>query len=142
MQGESKAEGMKDKIQLESWSWGETNQGTAHVGGGSGAGRVHMQDIHFTSRCSKASAKLLLACATGEHFEKDVVLTCRKAGGKQEPYLVVKLKGAFISSYHIGGSAHADILPMDQYTMNFGAIEVEYKEQTDKGTVGAPFKAG
>jgi type VI protein secretion system component Hcp len=47
--------------------------------GGSGAGKVQMQDFHFVMRANKASTKLMLACASGEHIP-DGLLTCRKAG--------------------------------------------------------------
>ncbi len=38
-------------------------------GGGGGAGKVQMQDIHFGATVSKATPKLFLFCADGEHVE-------------------------------------------------------------------------
>ena len=38
----------KDKIDILAWSWGLSNSGTAHVGGGAGAGKVNVQDISVT----------------------------------------------------------------------------------------------
>ena len=47
--GESVDAKHKDEIQLEAFSWGETNAAPAG-GGGGGAGKVHVQDYNFTMR--------------------------------------------------------------------------------------------
>jgi len=141
IEGESEDHKHKDEIELESWSWGETQSGTHGAGTGGGAGKVSMQDFHFVMKVNKASPKLFLACAKGEHIA-DAVLTCRKAGGKQEPFLVYKFTDLLISSYQSGGSGHGDIVPTDQISFNFTKIEVEYKAQDAKGTLGGGIKAG
>jgi len=46
-----------------------------------------------------------------------------------------------VASYSIGGG-HAGPLPVDNVTLTFSKMEVEYKEQDSKGNVGAPVKAG
>ena len=38
-------------------------------GGGGGAGKASLQDLHFVSHISKASPKLFLSCATGTHHK-------------------------------------------------------------------------
>jgi len=142
IQGESTAEGHANEIELESWSWGETNTGTSgRTGPGSGAGKVSMQDFHFVMKLNKASPKLMLACATGQHI-KEATLACRKAGGKQEEYLKVKFSDLLISSYQTGGSAHGDIVPTDQISFNYSKIEFEYKPQKKDGSMDSPINAG
>ena len=89
--GESADAKHKGEIQLESFSWGETGSGGAGAGGGGGAGKVQMQDLVVTMVVSKASPKLMLACATGKHH-KDAVLTARRAGKAQQEFLVFKFK--------------------------------------------------
>jgi len=86
IEGEAQDKTHKNEIQLESWSFGETQSGTSGQGGGAGAGKVAMQDFHFVMRVSKASPKLFLSCANGEHIKK-AVLTVRKAGKDQQEYL-------------------------------------------------------
>ena len=76
IKGESGDSKHKDEIDVLSGSWGETQQGASASGGGGGAGKVAMQDFHFTKRVDKASAPLLLACASGQHI-KTVDLVCR-----------------------------------------------------------------
>ncbi len=141
VEGESADHKHKGEIELESWSWGETQTGSMHQGGGGGAGKVQMQDFHFTMKMNKASPKLKLACASGEHIKK-AVLTCRKAGKDQQEFLKVTLSDSLVSSYQTGGSAHSDIIPVDQISLNFSKIEFEYKEQKPDGTLGAAVTAG
>ncbi len=115
--------------------------GTQHHGGGGGAGKVKHSDISFTKHFDKASISLWLACCTGQHFE-EATLHCRKAGGEQEVYLKIKLKDAIISHYSVGGHSKGDLPIMDEFTLNVGSIEKEYKTQTSKGSVEGPVKGG
>jgi type VI secretion system secreted protein Hcp len=141
IEGEATDSKHKAEIDIESFSWGATQTGAHGAGGGGGAGKVQMQDFHFVMKANKASPKLMLACATGEHI-KDALLTCRKAGGKQEEYLKVKFTDILVSSYQTGGSEAGSETPIDQIALNFGKIEVEYYPQNEKGALGSPVKAG
>ena len=138
--GESQDSKHKDEIELESWSWGETNAGSHSAGLGGGSGKVQMQDFHFAMKACKASPKLLLACANGQHIKK-AVLTCRKAGKEQQEYLKITFADVLVSSYQTGGSA-GDVIPIDQISLNFSEIKYEYKEQKADGTLGGAVPAG
>jgi type VI secretion system secreted protein Hcp len=140
IEGESGDSKHKSEIEIESFSWGESNVGTASHGGGMGAGKVQMQDFNFTMQVNKASPKLFLSCARGDHI-KNAILTCRKAGKEQQEYLKVTFSDILISSFQTGGSASGDALPMDQISLNFTKVEIEYKEQKPDGTLGGAIKA-
>ncbi len=141
IEGESEAGGHETEITVESWSWGESNSGTGHSGGGHGAGKVSMQDFHFVMRNNKASPKLMLACASGDHIG-EALLTCRRAGKDQQEYLKYKFTDLLVSSYQTGGSS-GDIVPLDQISINFAKIVVEYFAQKKDGSLEtAPVKAG
>ena len=139
--GESQDHAHKNEIQLESWSFGETNSGTMAYGGGGGSGKVQMQDFHFVMKHNKASPKLFLACATGEHIP-EATLVARKAGKTPMEFLKVKFSDCLVSSFQTGGSGSADVIPMDQISLNFAKIEIEYKEQKADGSPGAAVPAG
>jgi type VI secretion system secreted protein Hcp len=139
--GEATDHKHKGEIDVESFSWGETNSGTHAGGGGGGAGKVSMQDFHFVMKASKASPKLMLACATGEHI-KDGTLVCRKAGTDQQEFMTIKMSDLLVSSYQTGGSANGGVVPMDQVSLNYSKIEFEYKEQKPDGSLGGAIKAG
>ena len=55
--GESRDDKQKDEIEIESFSWGETQTGSFAVGGGAGAGKVSIQDFYFTMRGALPSAE-------------------------------------------------------------------------------------
>lgn len=138
IKGESQDAAHKDDIQLLSWSFGATQGGTQAMGGGGGAAKVQMHDFHFVKYVDKSTPKLLLACANGEHITK-ATLIARKAGKGQQEYLKITLSDVLVSSYHSSG---ANQVPVDEISLNFGKIEVEYKEQTKDGTLSGVVKSG
>ncbi len=134
--GESTDSKHKNEIDLESWSWGETNSGSHAYGGGGGAGKVSMNDFNFVMRTNKASPKIFLACATGQHI-KEALLTCRKAGKQQQEYLKIKFSDVLISNFQTGGSG-GEVVPVDQISLNFAKIEYTYAAQKADGTLDSP----
>ncbi len=137
IEGETKDKAMKDKkaIDVLAWSWGESNSGTFGTGGGGGAGKVNMQNLSFTHYIDKATTGLLLHCANGAHIE-EATLTVRKAGGKQEKYLVVTMSPVMITSVSTGGSGGEDRLT-ENVTLDFAKLKVEYFLQDEKGETKA-----
>jgi type VI secretion system secreted protein Hcp len=140
IEGESADTKHKGEIDIHSFSWGASNAGTFASGGGGGAGKVNMQDFHFTMNVNKASVKLMLACAGGDHI-KSSILTCRKAGKDQQEFFKVTFSDVLVSSFQTGGNGGAT-LPMDSISLNFAKAEWEYKEQKADGTLGGAIKAG
>ena len=139
--GESLQKGHEKEIEIMSFSWGESNAGSFSGNLGGGSGKVSMQDFHFTVPVNKASPKLFLACATGEHI-KSAVLVCRKAGKEQQEFLKWKFSDLLISSYQTGGSSDGGVLPIDQVSFNFSKIEVSYAPQKQDGSLDAALPAG
>jgi type VI secretion system secreted protein Hcp len=134
IEGESTDQKHKGEIEVLSFSWGETQPGTGSVGGGGGAGKVQMQDFRFVAHSSKASPKLFLACATGQHIKK-AVLFGRKTGGGGQEFLTFTLTDALVSQYQIGDSVEDDLQakhqpgPRDNFSLNFSKIEFELNGQ-------------
>lgn len=141
IEGESNDDKLKKQIEISSFSFGESNSGSFASNSGGGVGKVSMQDFHFTMTVNKASPELFLACAEGRHI-KDATLTCRKAGGGQQDYLIVTMADVLVSSYQTGGSGGGDVMPTEQISLNFAKIEVEYKEQDSKGNTTGSIKKG
>jgi type VI secretion system secreted protein Hcp len=139
--GESGDDKHKNEIEIHSFRFGSTQQGGMAYGSGGGSGKVQMEDFHFTMRVNKASPKLFLAHADGEHIKK-AVLTCRKAGKEQQEYLKWTFSDVLVSSYHTGGSGGDSLVPLDEVTLAFSKVEVEYKEQKQDGTLGGAIKTG
>ena len=143
IKGESTDSKHKGEIEIESFSFGATNTGSFSnaPGAGGGSGKVNFQDVHLSKLLDSSSALLMLACATGQHI-KEGTLTCRKAGGDQQEYLKIKLNDCLISSYQLGGHGGDNLIPTDQFSINFAKINIEYMPQDAQGKVGNAVRAG
>jgi type VI secretion system secreted protein Hcp len=141
VQGESKDARHKGEIDVESYSWGMEQSGSMAYGGGGGAGKVAVRDFNFVMKMNKASPRLFLAAGTGQHF-KEATLTCRKAGGEQVEFMIIRMTDLLVSSFQTGGAGNTDVVPTEQISMNFAKVEFEYKEQKADGTLGGSVKAG
>ena len=84
-----------------------------------------MQDFHFMTRMSKASPKLFLACANGQHM-KEAKLVGVHAGAMQQEFLTWTFSDVLVSSYQTSGSG-GDDLSMDAVSLAFSKVRVEYK---------------
>ena len=137
IKGESPDVKHKDEIDVESWTWGETNAGGTGSGGG---GRVSMQDFQFVMRLNRASPALMRACATGQHI-KTATLSARKAGKGQEEDLTFKFRDVLISSFQTSGSAETPV-PTDSVSFSFAKLEVEYRPEKSDGSLGSAVDFG
>lgn len=131
IKGESVDSKHKEEIDVLAWSWGMSQSGTTHMGGGGGAGKVNVQDLSFTKYVDASSNALILACCTGTHYP-EAKLTVRKAGGEPLEYIKLTMKEVIISSLSTGGSGGEDRLT-ENVTINFAEFKFEYQEQDDKG---------
>lgn len=151
VEGESPDQQYPGLIQIQSWQWAEENSGRWGFGSGGGAGKVEMKDFEFSMVSNKASPKLFLLCATGEHIPQ-AKLICRKSGKGQQDFMIITFSNGLVSSFRTvgnmplmmgNGSADVDnVLPLDEIKINFARIEIEYREQRNDGTMGAVIKAG
>jgi type VI secretion system secreted protein Hcp len=123
------------EIDILAWSWGISNSGTAHMGGGAGAGKANFQDISVTKYVDSASHALMLGCATGEHFAT-AKLTVRKAGKTPIEYIVIEMHEVMITSVSTGGSGGEDRLT-ENISLNFGKVTFTYTTQKVDGTADA-----
>ena len=132
VKGESKDAKHKDEIDVLAWSWGMSNAGSFHTGGGGGAGKVNVQDLSFTKWVDLSSSVLMLYCSNGDHFD-EAKLTVRKAGKTPLEYLIITMKKCLVTSVSTGGSGGEDRLT-ENVTLNFAEVEVKYTAQKEDGS--------
>jgi type VI secretion system secreted protein Hcp len=138
--GESLDAKHKDWIDVMAWSWGEANAGTHETGSGGGAGKVSFSDFNFMTATSKASPKLFLACASGQHI-KQAKLVGRKAGKEQQEFLTFTFSDVLVTSYSTSGSEGGDV-PADSVSLNAAQVVLSYKPQKPDGSLGNAINAG
>jgi type VI secretion system secreted protein Hcp len=139
VKGESRDSKHKDEMDVLAWSWGMSQSGTTHMGGGGGAGKVNVQDLSLTKYVDKASPNLVMATCNGKHY-KEALLTVRKAGETALEYLKITMKEVMVTAVSTGGSGGEDRLT-ENVTLNFASFKVEYTPQTAKGTGEAAVEA-
>jgi len=126
--GESTDSTHPNEIQLDSFQWGVNQKGTQTSGGGGGAGKVRFQDLHFTMKVNKASPKIFLACANGQHI-KNGVLSVRKAGGEQQDFLILSFSDLLCTSYRQTGDPQ-NLIPEDSLELNFSKVTIKFQSFT------------
>lgn len=137
IKGEAQDPVRPDTIPIDSFSWGVSNTTTGGGGGGGGAGKVSMQDFHLTMKLSKATPKLLLACATGQHIRSAKLFVRKRGGdGSVNEYYVITLSDILVSSVTQSGpgSTGGDSLPVDQISLSFSKVMVSYSEADGTAT--------
>jgi type VI secretion system secreted protein Hcp len=137
IEGESADAKHRGEIDVRAWNFGENREGESQTGGGTGGGKAKFQDFYFSAKMSKATPKLIAACANGQQI-KSAVLTCRKVGEFQLEFLVYKFSEILITSFQTGALEESDILPVDHVSFSFEKIEVDYVEQKSDGTLALP----
>lgn len=130
IEGESTDDKHKNEIVIESWSFGAT-QTLAAGGSGRSAGKSCLSDISFVKLVDKASPALLSATMTGVRIPA-ATISVRKAGGRQEDYLVIKMTDVLVTSVqHSGGGE----MPMESLSLNFGQVKLTYHPQKADGSL-------
>jgi len=144
VEGESRDNKHKNEIDVISWSFGESLPAATSrsAGGARSAERANFQDFKFTMRTNKASPKLFLACASGEHL-KSVLLTVRKADKNQSEFLQIWLQEVMVSSFiSLGTSGGTDTYPMEEIMLNFAKIKITYKPTKADGSLDTGVTGG
>jgi type VI secretion system secreted protein Hcp len=138
LKGESRDKAKKEWIDVLAWSWGVSNSGSAHVGGGAGAGKANIQDLSITKYIDQCTPSLLLSACDGKHFP-DATLVVRKAGETPVEYITIKLTEVLITSVSEGGSGGEDRLT-ENVTLNFAKVDYSYipQDATGKGGTAIP----
>jgi len=132
IKGESKVDKHDEDIDIYSWSFGMTQSGTFHTGGGGGAGKVNVQDLSITKYVDASTCDLMLHCCNGAHIDK-ATLFIRKSGGKDNlEYIKIEMEKLMVTSVQPAGSP-GDELIMESVTFNFAKFKVIYQSQDDKG---------
>lgn len=124
-----------NEIMVEAWSFGESEL----VADATDASKVKFRDFHFAAAVSKASPKLIEACAQGRHV-KSATLTCRRSAGFQIEFLVLKFADVVVASYETGAASSSETMPVDHVALAFAKVEVHYTEQKPDGTAAPPIQ--
>jgi type VI secretion system secreted protein Hcp len=105
-------------FEVLAWSWGVSNSGTTHAGGGAGSGKANVQDLSFTKYVDATSPGLLGAALTGEHFPSGSITWTAKTGS---PVITIAVEDLIVTSVSTGGSG-GEALLTENVTVNFAHV--------------------
>jgi type VI secretion system secreted protein Hcp len=134
--GESVADGHTNEITLLSFSWGGSQVSSVAGTGGSGAGKVSLENIHIMKYYDKASPSLFKALISGTHIKTGVLSACKSGvtGGGGKPFLKVSFEELFVSNLSVSGSSE---VPAESVSFSYNKIKVEYSTQNEQGILTA-----
>jgi type VI secretion system secreted protein Hcp len=140
--GESTDSAHSEWIEISSYSFGvsQGSSGSRSDAGAAAGGRADFHEFSITKNVDKATPKLMLSCAKGEHIASITVELCRATGDKTK-YLEYKLSDVIVTSATTTGHSTAD-LPTESVNFNYGKVETTYfatdhKTGKSKGQVAA-----
>lgn len=133
IQGESKADGHTDEIQILSFSLGGSQVTSVAGTGGSGAGKVDLSDLSIMKYYDKASPSVFKSLVSGTHIKTGVV-TAVKAGANNKPFLKISFEELFVTSQQVSASSE---VPTESVSFSYNKIKVEYSTQNEQGILTA-----
>ena len=120
-------------IPILSYSLGASNPvSIGSIGGGAGAGRVSFSSLNLMKNVDASSAKLILACARGEHLDR-AVFTASWGTGTSAAKIVFELEDVFVESVQQSGGGSA---PSESLSLAYGKIRWTYTDAAGHSTGG------
>jgi type VI secretion system secreted protein Hcp len=132
-------------IEIDSFSFGASNSGTAGTGSsGGGAGKVSLSDLTITKTVDSSSPKIFDNVLNGMVISSVVLKVYRGAGGKGSTgspteYLMITLTNCVISGYTLNDGTSGSQSPcpptdggrpMESISINFGQLAFQYMPQS------------
>jgi type VI secretion system secreted protein Hcp len=141
--GEAKEERHREWIEVDSWSFGISNNSDPGRGSGATKSVANFTEFSFTKRNDRSSPRIFQTICSGMHIP-ELTFGGQKAGAKQgiADYLILRFRDCIISSLQQSGGGAADVMPSESVSFSFSQIEFEYQQVDVKGNLSpaAAFK--
>jgi type VI secretion system secreted protein Hcp len=122
----------RNQIRVLSWGWTAHSLSSVEGGGGSGAGKVELEDFTFITLLERSSPQFFRHICAGTHVDSAVV-TGWKAGEPLKPWLQMTFKGAFLTNLKNEGALFDEEKPIVHMALSFEQVTIEYKIQNTDG---------
>jgi type VI secretion system secreted protein Hcp len=132
IEGESKDSDYTDKIEIQSFSWGATNNSSYASGTGSGIGKGQIQNMSFSKYADKSSLKLMERVVNGKPISTGKLSLLKQSGDTKIAYLEFDLTDVVVTSFQASATGDGS-LPMESFTLHFVQVQSHYKPQGNEG---------
>ena len=139
-EGESKDSSKANQFQIQGFRLSAESPQSASTG--EITGKVRFSHLTIFTSVEKGTAKLFQMIGTNQKIPT-AELSCRKAGKEPFEFFKVTLTDCHLSRVEVGtgGDSGGDTLPPCEFGIEFGKIQIESKEQTEKGPTQGPVMA-
>jgi type VI secretion system secreted protein Hcp len=118
------------------YSFGASNSGSAHVGGGIGSGKANFQDISLTMYTGNMTPELLKSVALGTHFPE---MKLKFYDNSKKIFYEIILKEVMVTSYQQSTSCGKGPCTDLAESITLAYAKIEFKDhRTDKGFSYSP----
>lgn len=135
---DSQYPGSQGWFKVDSYSLGIKN--TINIGGassGSGSGRASFEPVKISKTAGRGSAQLLLACATGRHYDQVTLVVVRSSdsggGVTTTRVLQMDMHLVLVESIQTEGT-NGDDATLEEIVIKHGAQKVEFFRQKMDGS--------
>ncbi len=130
IKGESTDKTYPGQIDVLGWSWGMSSSNA--MGGASASAKAALSELRITKSVDAATTALMSVMRSNEVIKK-AVLTVRKAGGTQIDYFTLTIEKGRITALDVTSDPAGGPDLLEQMSIAFEKIEVQYYAQDDKG---------
>jgi type VI secretion system secreted protein Hcp len=135
--GDSLTDRHRGEIDIDTFSWAQ-NRAASGMSGGGAAGRASMGTFHFTTYLGQASPRLFQACTTGQVIRSAVL----SVSVPNHEYLYWRLWDVTVREYRTVHDTKKDHRPREEFSLDFGRIEIEYRPVAHTGAPMQPVRSG
>ncbi len=142
IKGNVTADGYKDHIAANTLQFGVNRAISMEPGAMSNreSSRPLMQEIQISKRVDSSAAALFKESVTGAAGKKVVIKFVRTGTEKVEEFMDYTLEDCIVSGYHI--TANGDDEPVENITLSYSSIMVNYKDHDKTNKAGSPQRVG
>jgi type VI secretion system secreted protein Hcp len=142
IEGESGDSTHPNSIDVVSFSWSVAQGGIKFAGSGASAAKSDFTPIGIFKHIDKASPRLMLACATGEHIKSATLFLRDSSRETNQEYFKITLSDVLVSSYKTGQATDGNGEILEEVSLSYQKVQVSYKLQNPAGGPDIEIKSG
>jgi type VI secretion system secreted protein Hcp len=131
--GEAQDANYEEHIELQSVSWGATNNSSYSTGSGPGIGTGQVHNMSFSKFMCKASTELMKRVIKGLPIDSGKLILCKRNADDPLEYYTCDMENIVITQYNFA-AGNAGQLPMESFSIDFVTVKPNYVAQSNDGS--------
>jgi type VI secretion system secreted protein Hcp len=109
VKGEAQDANYEDHIELQSFSWGASNNSSYSEGTGPGIGTGQIHNMSFSKFMCKASTELMKRVIKGLPISSGAVKLCKRNGDDVQEYYTCNLEDVVVTQYNFHAGNNGEL---------------------------------